>query len=57
MNAVGGLGAGAAILAAGIWRSSVGIEPLMLGCLVLSMSCAILLFFVLKHSSKRELPC
>jgi MFS family permease len=57
MNAVGGLGAGAAILAAGIWRSSVGIEPLMLGCLVLSMSCAILLFFVLKHSSKRELTC
>jgi hypothetical protein len=57
MNAVGGLGACAAILAAGIWRSSVGIEPLMLGCLVLSMSCAVVLFFVLKHSSKRELPC
>jgi MFS transporter, Spinster family, sphingosine-1-phosphate transporter len=57
MNAIGGLGAGSAILAAGIWRSSVGIEPLMLGCLVLSMSCAVVLFFVLKHSSKRELPC
>jgi nitrate/nitrite transporter NarK len=57
MNAIGGLGAGSAILIAGIWRSSIGIEPLMRGCLVLSMSCAILLFFVLKGSSKRELTC
>jgi len=57
MNAIGGLGAGSAILIAGIWRSSVGIEPLMLGCLVLSMSCAVLLFFVLMRSSKRQLAC
>ncbi len=48
MNAIGGLGAGSAILIAGIWRSSLGIEPLMRGCLVLSMSCAILLFFLLR---------
>jgi MFS family permease len=48
MNAIGGLGAGSAILITGIWRSSVGIEPLMRGCLVLSMSCAVVLFFVLR---------
>ncbi len=55
MNAIGGLGAGAAILIAGIWKSSIGIEPLMLGCLVLSMSCAVVLFLVIMRSSKREL--
>jgi sugar phosphate permease len=56
MNAIGGLGAGSAILITGIWRSSVGIEPLMLGCLLLSMSCAILLFLVIMRHQNVNLP-
>lgn len=48
MNAIGGLGAGSAILAAGIWKQALGIEHLMLGWLILSMSCAIFLFLLIR---------
>jgi MFS transporter, Spinster family, sphingosine-1-phosphate transporter len=51
MNAIGGLGAGSAILAAGIWKQALGIERLMFGWLVLSMSCAVLLFLVVHNAA------
>jgi hypothetical protein len=38
----------------GIWRHSVGIDRLMLGGIVLSLGCAVLLFFVLRTRFDRE---
>jgi MFS family permease len=55
MNMIGGLGAGAAILIAGLWKRSVGMERLMLYALLISIACAMLLFLVLRtrfHSEK-----
>lgn len=45
-NMIGGLGGGAAILAAGIWKQTVGIERLMLYASTVAAACAIILFFV-----------
>jgi predicted MFS family arabinose efflux permease len=54
LNAIGGLGGGAAILIAGMWRHSVGIERLMLYALLASAGCAVLLLFVLRSRFDRE---
>jgi MFS family permease len=53
MNAIGGLGAGSAILAAGIWKQALGIERLMVGWLILSMSCAIFLFLLIRSMRQK----
>ena len=54
LNMIGGLGGGAAIMIVGIWGHSVGIDRLMLGGVVLSLGCAVLLFFVLRTRFDRE---
>jgi MFS family permease len=46
LNLVGGLAGGAAMLAAGVWKSSVGMATLMQWQAVASVSAAILLLFV-----------
>jgi len=51
LNTVGGMGAGAAILAAGFWKASFGIDGLMLCALGLSIVCAWLLYRALRASS------
>jgi hypothetical protein len=54
MNMIGGLGGGAAILIAGLWQRSVGMEWLMFCGVVMSVACAVLLFFVLRARFDRE---
>lgn len=54
MNTIGGLGAGAAIFMAGLWKHSFGMERLMFCGLVMSITCAGLLFFVLRARFDRE---
>lgn len=54
LNMIGGLGGGAAIMIVGIWRHSVGIDRLMLGGIVMSLGCAVLLSFVVRTRFDRE---
>ena len=54
MNTIGGLGGGAAILAVGIWKQSFGFDRLMFCGLLLSMSCSLSLFFVIRRRFDRE---
>ena len=46
LNLIGGLAGGAGILAAGFWKTSLGMAPLMKWQAIASCACAILLLFV-----------
>jgi predicted MFS family arabinose efflux permease len=54
LNAVGGLGGGAAILVVGLWRHSLGIDRLMLYTLLASAAAAVLLWLVVRARFHRE---
>jgi MFS family permease len=54
LNTIGGVGAGFAILTAGLLKATLGMENLMYSAGLLAIICSILLFIVLRTSSERD---